>query len=128
LTFITGDKNSGEMMYQFHKYQTRRTAEYRAKDLLVHEGYEVVRVTERAGALPILFHLIAWRQEPGIHLIRIGSSRMSSCTFNKEVERLSFHVKNEWYPGDVQFWIAKGGRWERYQILPGGAIPIMEQE
>jgi len=114
-------------MSHFGEYNTRRTAEYGVRRILVAEGYEVVRVTERDGALPTLFHLIAWGKDLGIHFIRIGSSRMSSSTFSKEVQQLTINVRTHWYPGDVQFWIPEEQDWERYRILAGGAIPITEQ-
>ncbi|WP_146201156.1 hypothetical protein [Methanospirillum lacunae] len=116
------------MMCQYHKCQTRRTAEYNARGTLLSEGYSVFRVTERQGGIPNLFHLIAWREDSGILFVRTGSSRMSAHSFNKQVERLSLYVRTSWFPGDVQFWIAKGGEWDKYQILPGGAIPILEEE
>ncbi|HWQ63665.1 MAG TPA: hypothetical protein VN429_04545 [Methanospirillum sp.] len=116
------------MMYQYHKCQTRRTVEYVARNILLREGYAVLRVTERQGGIPSLFHLIAWREDLGILFVRTGSTRMSVHSFNKQVERLSLYVRTCWYPGDVQFWIAKGGEWDKYQILPGGAIPILEEK
>jgi hypothetical protein len=110
------------MMTHIYEHQSRRSAEYGAKALLIQQGWEVARVTERDGAHPALFHLIAWDVKQGFLFIRIGSPRMKRSAVLTEIERLSAHVRTGKYPGKVQFWIEKEKHWNRYQILPGGAV------
>ena len=107
-----------------HQHQNRRTAEYGARNILQELGFEVVRVTERHGAIPALFHLIAWKRLKGILFIRIGSPRMKKDATQKEILRLSTQVKSGQYPGEIQYWVGEGEDWKRYLICPGGAIPI----
>ncbi|MFH0968571.1 MAG: hypothetical protein V1862_12895 [Methanobacteriota archaeon] len=111
-------------MPPIHEHQTRRTAEYGARNLLVQHGYDVARVTERNGAIPALFHLIAWNQGEGVIFIRIGSPRMQKTAVQEEILRLSTRVRTRQYPGEVQFWVGEGDCWKRYLICPGGAVRI----
>ncbi len=108
-----------------NEHQTRRTAEYGARNFLQQYGYEVARVTERKGALPALFHLIAWNRVNGVVFIRIGSPRMQKAAVQEEILRLSIQVRTGQYPGEVQFWMGEGDSWKRYLICPGGAVRIM---
>lgn len=111
-------------MSSSHEHQTRRTVEYEARNLLLGQGYEVARVGGRDGAVPSIFHLIAWDQMRGTLFIRIGSPRMKKPVIRDEIFRLSTHVQTVWHPGEVQYWIGERQCWKRYLILPGGAILI----
>jgi len=122
VTLVPGE----DRMSPSHEHQTRRTVEYEARNLLLNLGYEVARVGGRDGAVPGLFHLIAWERTKGTLFIRIGSPRMSKPMIRSEILLLSTNLKNVWYPGEVQFWVGEGCSWKRYQILTGGAIPIPE--
>jgi len=109
-----------------HEHQTRRTVEYEARTLLQNLGYEVARVGGRDGAVPGLFHLIAWERSKGTLFIRIGSPRMRRSTVRSEILLLSTNIQAVWYPGEVQFWVGEGYSWKRYLILPGGAVLMPE--
>jgi len=115
-----------DRMSPSHEHQTRRTVEYEVRSLLQKLGYEVARVGGRDGAVPGLFHLIAWERTKGTLFIRIGSPRMSKSMIRSEILLLSTNLQTVWYPGEVQFWVGEGCCWKRYRILPGGAIPIPE--
>ncbi len=115
-----------DRMSPSHEHQTRRTVEYEARILLQDLGYEVARVGGRDGAVPGLFHLIAWERMRGTLFIRVGSPRMSKPVIRSEILLLSTNLQTVWYPGEVQFWVGEGNYWKRYQILPGGAIPLPE--
>ena len=109
-----------------HEHQTRRTVEYEARTLLQNLGYQVARVGGRDGAVPGLYHLIAWERMRGTLFIRIGSPRMGKSMIRSEILLLSTNLQTVWYPGEVQFWIGEGYYWKRYRILPGGAILLPE--
>ncbi|WP_319579659.1 hypothetical protein [uncultured Methanospirillum sp.] len=113
-------------MTPVYERQSRRTAEYGARNLLRKHGYNAVRVTERDGALPSLFHLIAWNKMKRILFIRIGSLKMKETTFQDEIRLLVSSVQTDGYPGEVQFWIGSDHCYRRYLILSGGAIRLKE--
>ncbi|HWQ66167.1 MAG TPA: hypothetical protein VN372_04770 [Methanospirillum sp.] len=107
------------------EYQTKRTAEYSARDLLRRQGYDVVRVTELHGRIHSPFHLIAWKGNQVLLFIRIRTTRIRGAaeSINDEMAGLAHLVRSGRYPGEVQFWI-KSDQWRRYRIFPGGAVRI----
>ncbi|MDD1728310.1 MAG: hypothetical protein LUQ50_04470 [Methanospirillum sp.] len=107
------------------KHQTRRTTEYAVRNLLQRHGYEVVRVTERQGALPAMFHLVAWNDARKILFIRIGSPRMHRDSIRNEFASLIERIKGRQYPGEIQYWISENNKWNRYLICSGGAFRII---
>ncbi len=112
-------------MSESSKHQTRRTTEYAARNLLQNHGYEVVRVTERKGAIPTMFHLVAWNDTKKILFIRIGSARMHRDSTRNELARIIEKIRDHQYPGEIQYWISDNDQWNRYLICSGGAFRII---
>ena len=109
-----------------HDFQTRRTAEYAAKDLLTTRGYHVYRVAERHSTSTDPFHLIAWNKNHWFLFVKIWSPRIPVRleSFRQEVAQLVQMARSDVYPGSIQFWVFEHGILKRYQILYGGAIRI----
>jgi len=103
-------------------YQTRRTAEYTAKDLLVRYGYEVIRVAQSRTHESTGINLIAWDRDGKILFISVRSRRKSS--FRNDIYDLSERTRVCRYPGNVEYWIRHKAGWRRYLINAGGAIPL----
>jgi hypothetical protein len=114
-------------MVSSSSYQTSRTAEYAARDLLHTQGYVVIRVTERHSKIPVPFQLIAWRSEKDILLISVRSPRHSEEVLN-DLMFLTAFVKSRSYPGEMQYWVRERSKWKRYRIFPGGAVQISDGE
>ena len=105
-------------------YETGRTAEYSARDYLRSKGYEVLHIADAHGP----FDLIAWRNKTDLLLIQIKSSRVNVDVsfYQQEIETLVHLVSDGTIPGDIQFWFRSKWNWHRYQILPGGFLPVVE--
>ncbi|PKL59363.1 MAG: hypothetical protein CVV33_08230 [Methanomicrobiales archaeon HGW-Methanomicrobiales-4] len=110
------------------EYLNRRAAGYIARDLLIKQGFEVVRVAERHSTTRTGFHLIAWNDQSGVIFIRVRGSRIrrTSCSLQEELSLLCAHVLTRRYPGELQYWVRDGDTWTRYRIYAGGAVRIPE--
>ena len=96
-----------------------RSIIFDAATLLKKAGYECVRV---AGSSR-MFDLIAWKDGNLLFLV-LKRSRSGISEFTDEVSHLVDLVRTSKVPGKVQFWIYRSPTWNRYQIMPGGALPF----
>jgi hypothetical protein len=99
-----------------------RSAPIEATTLLSKAGYEVLRTSGSN-----LFDLVAWKNGKVIFLAIRRSRNCGISKWADDVFRLVDVVREGKVPGDVQFWVCRSGVWQRHQILPGGAAPIMEE-
>lgn len=94
-------------------------AKYTAQSLLKSAGFSAEKITGTSRT----FDLIAWNYHEIIGLV-IRTSRSEGISgFSSLVEELSKIVQKHWFPGEIQLWILKAHEWNRYRILPGGAMP-----
>jgi len=97
-----------------------RIAHSSARQLLQKMGYQVEKSTNPQSR----FHLIAWKGESEIIFIRIRRSRKpGAIQFPEDVKQLSELVRLRAVPGNVEFWVLSYGKWNRYSIFAGGALP-----
>ena len=108
------------------EYKTTRIAEYSARNFLIAQGYEVVRVAHRHNRSPVPFHLIAWKDPEGIFFIRVrkAQTRRTLLSLQDELRYLTGLVSTRRYPGDFQYWIRDADHWTRYRIFSGGSVLI----
>jgi hypothetical protein len=83
-------------------------------------GYHSVRI---AGSSR-LFDLIAWNSEEFLFIAVRRTRTFGISNYSSHVSRLSSLVRETILPGRVQFWLYTIKEWQRYQILPGGALLI----
>jgi len=104
-------------------YPVGRATETEAIRILEKSGYLVVRASN-----PAPFDLIAWKDPADILCVVVRRSK-SVCIsgYSKQVSALSKLVEEGKAPGKCQFWIKCLSMWKRYQILPGGTLPIEER-
>ena len=107
------------------EYKTRRTAQYIARNFLLMQGFEVIRVAERQNQGLVPLHLVAWKRETGILFICVRSSRTGNGIL-EDISNLSSLISIGRYPDVIQYWIREHNRWIRYQIYSGGAVQIRE--
>jgi hypothetical protein len=99
---------------------TSRTILYNAATELDKNGYLFFRV---AGSSR-LFDLVAYSKEKTL-FIAVRRTRSGGISrFTRDVSLLASLVKEGRLPGIVQIWIFASKEWQRYQILPGGAMLI----
>jgi len=103
-------------------YRTRRTAEYSAMDLLIRRGYRVIRVAQSHTHESAGINLVAWDKDGTVFFIYARSSRRGSVS--DDIHALSNLTSIYHFPGNVQYWIRDNAGWIRYQINPGGALPL----
>ena len=102
-------------------YQTRRTATYVARNYLLQQGYEVLRVVDQQRQMVAPIHLFAWKKQSGIQFICVRSSRIG-YGLQDDIRTLSSLVSTGRYPGEIQYWIRDQDRWMRYRICLRGAV------
>jgi hypothetical protein len=99
---------------------TARTILFDAAAELDKNGYWSIRV---AGSTR-LFDLVAWNKEETL-FIAVRRTRSGGISrFTHDVSLLASLVNEGPVPGIVQIWIYSSKEWQRYQILPGGALLI----
>jgi Holliday junction resolvase len=108
-----------EMEDNSHQF---RSITFNAATQLKSAGYESVRVAGSGR----LFDLIAWKEDTVLFLVLKRSRATGISGYTDEVFHLVDLVKTGKLPGVVQFWIYRSQNWVRYQIMPGGALPIQE--
>lgn len=86
---------------------------------LKNAGFNCIKAT--GSARPV--DLIAWNKEQILFLAVRRSRNCGITKYTEEVSSLVDLVKSG-VPGKVYFWLLRSGLWHRYQIMPGGAIPI----
>jgi hypothetical protein len=97
---------------------TARTILFDSAEELDKNSYRYVRV---AGSSR-LFDLVAWNKDKTL-FIRIKRARSGGISrYTSDVSMLASLVNERSMPGMVQFWIYSSKEWQRYQILPGGAL------
>lgn len=102
---------------------TGRATENEAKRILENQGYQVVRAT-----YPAPFDLIAWKDPADILCLVIRRTKSIKIGgFPESIRILSTLLREDKAPGKCQFWIKYPGQWRRYEILPGGALEILEE-
>lgn len=104
------------------KYETGRTAEYSARNYLLEQGYEVVRVVGRSGKDLSLLNLVAWNRST-VLFICVRSLRLG-YNLKGDITGLSGLFRTGRYPGDIQYWIRERDRWRRYRICSWGAVQM----
>jgi len=103
-------------------YRTRRTAEFSARDLLIRKGYGVIRVAQSHNNESTGINLVAWDKDGKVLFIYARSRGRSPIS--DDIRALSNLTSICHFPGNVQYWIQDKTGWIRYQINPGGALPL----
>lgn len=101
-----------------------RAIAFRAASELNESGYKAARV---AGSSRLI-DIIAWK---GDQILFLGVARSRNAGIIRHAKRilaLVDKVKTGEFPGKVQFWVYQAGTWRRYEIMPGGALPITRGE
>ncbi|WP_146201248.1 hypothetical protein [Methanospirillum lacunae] len=99
---------------------TARTILFDAAAELDKNGYVFIRV---AGSSR-LFDLVAWNKEKTLFIAVRRTCSGGISRFARDVSLLASLVKERTLPGIVQIWVFASKEWQRYQILPGGALLI----
>jgi len=99
-----------------------RSAPIEATTLLHKAGYDVLRTVGSSR-----FDLVAWKNGRVLFLVVRRSRNSGISKWADDVFHLVDVVREGKVPGDVQFWVCRSGVWQRHQILPGGAAPVMEE-
>lgn len=108
-----------EMKEMNESNHTSRSIRFDASSQLKRSGFECVRAT--GSTRPV--DLIAWNREQILFLMVRRSRNCGITKFTEEVSSLVDLVRSG-MPGKVHFWLYRSGLWHRYQIMPGGAIPV----
>lgn len=87
--------------------------------ILRKTGYETLRTIGSN-----LFDLVAWKDGRVFFLVVRRSRKAGITRWAKEVFRLVDLVRAGTIPGDIHFWVCRSGVWSRYQIMPGGSVPV----
>lgn len=98
-----------------------RTATHSARQILIRDGYEVIRNADPHGFVD----LIAWKDRSDLLFVRVKSTRTAGVTashYQNEIAHLVELIAN--LPGDLELWIKSHDLWSRYRILRGGAVAI----
>lgn len=111
--------NYPESMGMSESNHTSRSIRFDVSAQLRKAGYECIRAT--GSTRPV--DLIAWSRDQ-ILFLRVRRSRSCGITsYTEDISSLTDLVKSG-VPGKVYFWLLRSGLWYRYQIMPGGAMPI----
>lgn len=98
---------------------TSRSIWFDASSQLKRAGFECIRAT--GSTRPV--DLIAWNKETIIFLV-IRRSRNEGITKFADIVISLVEMVKTGIPGKVYFWLYRSGLWHRYQIMPGGALPV----
>lgn len=86
--------------------------------MLQSSGYQAEKITGNSRR----FDIIAWNRDAILGLVIRTSKSRGIGGFPTLVGELAEMVQRRLFPGEIQIWILQSHEWNRYQVLPGGAI------
>ena len=97
-----------------------RVAVHTACALLTSSGYTAERITNTKKR----FDIIAWNNSKLLGIVVRTSRAGGIARFSSLVQSLAEIVRKQQFPGEVRIWILQSHEWQRYRVLPGGAIHL----
>jgi len=97
-----------------------RVAVHTACALLTSSGYTAERITDTKRR----FDIIAWNNSKLLGIVVRTSRAGGIARFSSLVQSLAEIVRQQQFPGEVRIWILQSHEWQRYRVLPGGAIHL----
>jgi hypothetical protein len=97
-----------------------RVAIHAACAILASSGYNA----ERLAGKERRFDIIAWKQERILGIVIRTARSEGISRYSSLVQSLADIVKKHLFPGEVQVWTLQSHEWQRYRVLPGGAVFI----
>lgn len=98
---------------------TSRSIVFNVASQLKDAGYETIRAAGPSRP----FDLVAWNTDQILFVVVRRSRNSGISKYADEVFHLNDLVRKG-LPGQVYFWIYLSQIWLRYQIMPGGALPV----
>ena len=97
-----------------------KATELEAQRILEHEGYQVIKT-----AAPAPFDLLAWKNSSEILCVVVRRSKAVTINGLAEAARACIDLVREGAaPGRAEYWVKYPSLWKKYQVLPGGIIPL----